>query len=351
MFQNSIVSFQVASKSVSRGSRWFSTGNNKIKVSVFGAAGGIGQPLSMLLKSNLPNGSTLALYDVVNVNGVGADLSHINTGVKVESYLGDLKNPSNFEARDKALAGSHIVIIPAGVPRKPGMTRDDLFKVNAGIVKSLIEGVVKQCPNAFVAIITNPVNSTVPIAAEVLKKAGVYNPKKLFGVSTLDVQRAQSFIGETKGQDSSKVEVDVIGGHSPETMIPVLSQVKGVTFSADEAKTLTQRVKEGGTFVVNAKDGAGSATLSMAFAAAKFANSLLKALNGQTVREIAYVDAKSLNSNAPNPYFGLVVDINKDGVSKVHPLPQLNEYEQAQLKEASAALEKNIKTGNDFVKA
>jgi len=225
------------------------------------------------------------------------------------------------------------------------------FKVNAGIVKSLIEGVVKQCPNAFVAIITNPVNSTVPIAAEVLKKAGVYNPKKLFGVSTLDVQRAQSFIGETKGQDSSKVEVDVIGGHSPETMIPVLSQVKGVTFSADEAKTLTQRVKEGGTFVVNAKDGAGSATLSMAFAAAKFANSLLKALNGQTVREIAYVDAKSLNSNAPNPYFGLVVDINKDGVSKVHPLPQLNEYEQAQLKEASAALEKNIKTGNDFVKA
>lgn len=65
-----------------------------------------------------------------------------------------------------------LVVIPAGVPRKPGMTRDDLFNINAGIVRTLVQGVADHCPNAWVAIISNPVNSTVPIAAEVLKKAG-----------------------------------------------------------------------------------------------------------------------------------------------------------------------------------
>jgi malate dehydrogenase len=68
-----------------------------------------------------------------------------------------------------ALKGVDLVIIPAGVPCKPGMTRDDLFNINAGIVRSLIEGVADHCSDALINIISNPVNSTVPIAAEVLK--------------------------------------------------------------------------------------------------------------------------------------------------------------------------------------
>lgn len=93
----------------------------------------------------------------------------------------------------KALKGCHLVIIPAGVPRKPGMTRDDLFNINAGIVKSLCVGIAQHCPKALVNIISNPVNSTVPIAAEVFKKAGTYDSKRLFGVTTLDVVRARTF--------------------------------------------------------------------------------------------------------------------------------------------------------------
>jgi len=87
-----------------------------------------------------------------------------------------------------------LVIIPAGVPRKPGMTRDDLFKINAGIVRTLSEGIAKCCPNAIVNLISNPVNSTVAIAAEVFKKAGTYDPKRLLGVTTLDVVRANTFV-------------------------------------------------------------------------------------------------------------------------------------------------------------
>ena len=95
---------------------------------------------------------------------------------------------------EAALTGMELIIIPAGVPRKPGMTRDDLFNINAGIVKTLCEGIAKCCPNAIVNLISNPVNSTVPIAAEVFKRAGTYDPKKLLGVTMLDVVRANTFV-------------------------------------------------------------------------------------------------------------------------------------------------------------
>jgi len=315
-----------------------------LKVVVAGAAGGIGQPLSLLLKVQLPPGSILALYDVVNVLGVGEDLAHINTHVKLESYLGDMKNPANEEV-DKALKNADVVIIPAGVPRKPGMSRDDLFNVNAGIVRDLITAIVKNAPHAVIGIITNPVNSTVPVAAEILKKHGVYNPKKLFGISTLDIVRAQTFIGELKGLDPSKIHVDVIGGHSAETMLPVLSQVHGVTFTHEEEKKLNEKIREAGTAVVNAKAGAGSATLSMAYAGARFTHNIVRALQGEHgVTEVAFVQVEGLEVE----FFGVPIDLGKEGITKIHPLPKLNEYEQSQLKELIPILKSNIEKGVQF---
>merc|ERR1711907_879998 len=111
-----------------------------------------------------------------------------------------------------------LVIIPAGVPRKPGMTRDDLFNTNASIVAQLAEACAKNCPNAWLGIISNPVNSTVPIAAEVYKQAGV-NPNKIFGVTTLDIVRAQAFVSEKNGAQPDNQNVPVIGGHAGITII------------------------------------------------------------------------------------------------------------------------------------
>jgi len=105
------------------------------------------------------------------------------------------------------------------------MTRDDLFTKNASIVRDLAEACAKYCPGANLLIIANPVNSTVPIVAEIFKKHKVFNPKRLFGVTTLDVTRARTFVAEAKGVDVNTIDIPVIGGHAGKTILPLLSQV------------------------------------------------------------------------------------------------------------------------------
>uniref|UniRef100_A0A2C9JIA1 Malate dehydrogenase n=1 Tax=Biomphalaria glabrata TaxID=6526 RepID=A0A2C9JIA1_BIOGL len=228
----------------------FSTSSRSdVKVAVLGAAGGIGQPLSLLLKQS-PLITQLALYDIAHTPGVAADLSHIETRPKVTGYLGS-------DQLADAVKDAQLVLIPAGVPRKPGMTRDDLFNTNAGIVANLVDACAKNCPKSMIAIITNPVNSTVPIAAEVLKKHGVLDEKRLFGVTTLDVVRSNTFIAEAKGLDVTKVKCPVIGGHSGITIVPVISQcTPAVSFPQEERVKLSVRIQNAGTEVVEAKAGA-----------------------------------------------------------------------------------------------
>ncbi len=148
------------------------------------------------------------------------------------------------------------------------MTRDDLFNINAGIVKGLIEVIADVSPKAFILVISNPVNSTVPISAEVLKAKKVFDPKRLFGVTTLDVVRAETFVAEIVGESQpQKLTIPVVGGHSGETILPLFSAAQpAVNIPADKYDALVNRVQFGGDEVVKAKDGAGSATLSMAYA-------------------------------------------------------------------------------------
>lgn len=294
------------------------------KVSVLGAAGGIGQPLSLLLKKN-PRVAELTCFDVAPITpGVAVDLSHISTNGTVEGFSGDdLK---------KALTGCDVVVIPAGVPRKPGMTRDDLFNINAGIVKNLIVGCAEACPKAAILVISNPVNSTVPIAAEVLKSKGVYDPKKLFGVTTLDVCRARTFVSKAKGTDVTKTEVPVIGGHAGTTIVPLLSQAEPkVTFTDEERDALTQRIMFGGDEVVKAKDGGGSATLSMAFAGAEFAGKVMDAMAGETgIKVCSYVDTDKVEGAK---FFSLPVTLGKEGVETIHDYGTVTEHEAKLIKD------------------
>ncbi|KVI02240.1 Lactate dehydrogenase/glycoside hydrolase, family 4, C-terminal [Cynara cardunculus var. scolymus] len=249
------------------------------KVAVLGAAGGIGQPLALLMKLN-PLVSSLSLYDIAGTPGVAADVSHINTRSEVVGYMGE-------ENLGKALEGADVVIIPAG---------------------------------ALVNMISNPVNSTVPIASEVFKKAGV--------------------------------NVPVVGGHAGITILPLFSQATPTAndLSAEEITALTKRTQDGGTEVVEAKAGKGSATLSMAYAGAIFADACLKGLNG--VPDV--VECSFVQSNITElPFFAskvLLVRLGKNGVEEVLGLGSLSDYEkqglEALLPELKSSIEKGIKFAN-----
>lgn len=311
------------------------------KIAVLGASGGIGQPLSLLLKAS-PAVSHLALYDVANTAGVAADLGHINTKAKVTAHQG-------LDQLADCVKDSHVVVIPAGVPRKPGMTRDDLFNTNASIVRDLCKVCAEVAPKALVAIISNPVNSTVPIASEVYKKVGSYDPNRIFGVTTLDVVRANAFIGELKNIDPEQLNVPVIGGHAGITIIPLISQSKpAVQFPHDQLEPLVKRIQDAGTEVVKAKAGTGSATLSMAYAGARFAFSLLRGLRGESnVVECSYVKSDVVPGVE---YFSTPVVLGKNGLERNLGLGKLTDYEQKLVDAAKSELQASIKKGQDFVK-
>lgn len=335
-----------------------------MKVTVCGAAGGIGQPLSLLLKLNT-SVTHLALFDIVNANGVAADLSHINTPAIVTGH-----QPSGKDDRSAitaALTGADIVVIPAGVPRKPGMTRADLFNVNAGIIRDLAANVGRTCPRALVLIILNPVNLTVPIAAEVLKKLGVFDPRKLFGVTTLDAVRAETFLGGLIKElpDELKGKVSVVGGHSGDTIIPLINFDSSIAKKVAAIHPLdyaqfVRRVQYGGDEVVKAKNGAGSATLSMAYAGYRFAEAVINSLSGSytgSIPDSAYVylagipSGEHLAQRLKVDYFSVPVYLKNGQVDTlVDPFALLvSPGEQELVPVAVAGLEKSIAQGVNFV--
>jgi len=320
---------------------------SNFKVCVIGGAGGIGQPLSMFIALD----SNVAEVSVVDLNvamvppaGVAADLGHLEKKSKVIGYQYDVGQKAVDHLED-ALKGCHVVLIPAGMPRKPGMTRDDLFKVNADIAKGLVSACAKFCPEAILLMIVNPVNSVVPAMCELYKKKGL-DHKKIVGVTTLDIVRANKFVGEITGKNPGFINIPVIGGHAGTTIMPVFSQDKvSKTIEAEKIPDLDKRVQDAGTEVVNAKGGKGSATLSMAYAGARMARSVLAGLSGKRRTECAYVASDIVEGF---PYFSSKVVFGEGGVSKVLPIGELNEYETKRLEEAKEQLKKEVQSGLDY---
>jgi len=317
------------------------------KVCVCGGSGGIGQPLAMQMAMD-PNVKELCIFDLnvamVPPAGVAADLNHLEKKATVKGYVMKVgENP--IDHLEECLTGCHLVLVPAGVPRKPGMSRDDLFKTNADIAKGIVAACAKFCPDAILALIVNPVNSIVPAMAELYKKKGL-DPKKIVGVTTLDCVRANKFVAEITGKNPTFINVPVIGGHAGATIMPLFSQDKtAATILAEKIPDLDKHVQEAGTEVVNAKDGKGSATLSMAYAGSRLGRSILAGLTGRRRVECAYVMSDVMEDFQ---YFTSKVAFGKDGVMKVLPIGELNDYEKKRLEEAKAQLKGEIQTGLDY---
>lgn len=273
-----------------------------------------------------------------------------------------------------ALHGSDIVLIPAGVPRRPGMSRDDLFKINAKIVKSLVGATGKFAPDARILIISNPVNSMVPIAVETLKMMGKFQAGKVMGVTMLDLVRAETFLVDFLGlQDSSKKKgldkgamdknITVIGGHSGNTIVPLfLNREFSDALGSQHYGEFIHRVQFGGDEIVKAKNGEGSATLSMALAGYKFTEEILKSIVHEksqvaTIPAFVYLpgvlNGKKVQDKLGKDleYFALPVNLTNGCVTSVDDkiLDHLSSKETQLVKVAVSELIVNIEKGKKFV--
>uniref|UniRef100_A0A1B6DR34 Malate dehydrogenase n=1 Tax=Clastoptera arizonana TaxID=38151 RepID=A0A1B6DR34_9HEMI len=196
--------------------RYYSHG---LKVAILGANGKIGQNVAMMLKQS-SSVKEIALYDITNTEGLCMELNYIDTNTRVCSYTG-------HKTLKDALNHSNIVVIVAGLARRDGMTRFDLFDHNAEIISEFSSCSATVCPKAMLAIATNPVNSLVPVANEIYSKINKSNTgENIFGVTTLDGIRANTFVAEMLSEKPEKVFSPVIGGHSNNTIVPILSQTK-----------------------------------------------------------------------------------------------------------------------------
>merc|ERR1719443_1691869 len=296
------------------------------------------------------NVKELCVYDLdiamVPAAGVAADLSHLEKKVKVTAYTLS-KDDKPVDKLEACLTGCSLVLVPAGLPRKPGMTRADLLGINAGIAKGIVEACGKHCPNAILALIVNPVNSVVPAMCELYKKKGL-DPKKICGVTTLDCVRANKFVHEITGDPIDGINIPVVCGHAGATILPLFSQdAAGKKISGDQLVALDKRVQDAGTEVVNAKNGKGSATLSMAYAGARFGSAVLRGLAGEDTIECAYVQSNVVDGMS---YFSSKVTFGTSGVQTVHPLGPLNDHETKRLEEAKTQLKEEIQAGLDYAK-
>lgn len=346
-----------------------------VKICVLGAFGGIGQPLSLLLKMH-PDVDELSLYDLADCHGISKDLSHINTKSVTNGYGKDT-------LRD-ALIGSDLVVIPAGMARKEGMTRDDLFKVNANIIKTLCMQIGRTCSeNVKVLIISNPVNCLVPVAIETFKKLGKLHPENIIGITTLDIVRAETFLKEHLLElDNNDIDpldhdvISVVGGHSGTTIVPVILDKKIIKMLGPERyKQLIHRIQFGGDEVIKAKKSTGSATLSMAYAANEFISTILRSMTGDGSKRSVhqrdlkykylpgYVYLPGLQNGAELKrhlkqiahvdvdYFAVPLRFQNGSISEIDAtvLENLSQEEIELLRAAMEPLQTNIKKGEKFI--
>ena len=166
----------------------------------------------------------------------------------VLGYDAAIRGTSNWDD----LAGVDVVIVTAGIPRKPGMSRDDLLSVNLKIIRSVAENLRTRCPNAFVIVVSNPLDAMV----YAMKEVTGFPPERVVGMAgVLDSARLQLFLAQAAGVAVKDVRAMVLGGHG-DTMVPVASYCTingipaGQLISADKLAAIFERTRNGGAEVV-----------------------------------------------------------------------------------------------------
>lgn len=236
------------------------------------------------------------------------------------------------------LAGADVTITTAGLPRKPGMSRDDLLSINLKIISDVATNIKKHCPNAFHIIVTNPLDSMV---YTFMKVSGLPTNKVCGMAGVLDTGRFRSFVAMELGVSPVDISAPVLGGHGP-TMVPLvrLTTVGGIPLTellpADKIEAITTRTRKAGTEIVNLL-GNGSAFFSPAASAISMAESYLKDQK-RVLPCAAYLNGEyGINGY----YLGVPAIIGAGGVEKVLEI-KLTDDESAALKNSLEAVKKAV---------
>jgi malate dehydrogenase len=235
-------------------------------------------------------------------------------------------------------AGSDVVIVTAGLPRKPGMSRMDLLEVNAKIIKTVTEEIARLSPEAVIIVVTNPLDQMTTLAADV----SGFERRRVFGqAGILDSSRFAHFISEATGADVQAVEAVTLGSHGA-TMVPVpsLCRVEGKplaeVLSQETIDGLVDRTRKGGAEIVGLLK-TGSAYYAPSAAAA----SMAKAVIEDTDEQMPVCAWMTGEYGIENVYLGVVAKIGAGGVKEVVQLP-LTEEEHAALAEAAVAVKEKV---------
>ena len=235
-------------------------------------------------------------------------------------------------------AGSDVVVITAGLPRKPGMSRMDLLGVNAGIVKSVTQEIVRYSPDTVIIVVTNPLDQMTTLAAEI---SGLPKNKVLGQAGMLDSARFAHFISEAADHDILDIEAVTLGSHG-ETMVPVpsLCTVGGKALTdvldADTVDELVDRTRKGGAEIV-AYLKTGSAYYAPSAAAAMMVRAIIED-SGAEMPVCAWMEGQY---GIDDVYLGVLAKLGKSGVESVAEVA-LTETEKAGLAEAAAAVKEKV---------
>lgn len=301
------------------------------KIALIGA-GQIGGTLALL--SMLRNLGDVVLFDVVQdmPQGKALDLMHLapvfgcDTAIKGTNDIADIK-------------GADVCIVTSGIPRKPGMSRDDLIKTNAGIISQVGEGIKQHAPNALVIVITNPLD----VMAALMQRVTGFPAERVLGMAgVLDTARYQAFLADELKVSVTSVSAFVLGGHGDD-MVPVRSYTtcNGIPIErmikTDKLDAIEKRVRGAGGEVV-ALLKTGSAFYSPAASAIQMAEAYLfdqKKLLAAAVKVSGQYGLKDI-------YIGLPIIMGAKGVERIVEI-ELNDSEKKLLHESASRIQEIMK--------
>ncbi len=316
------------------------------KISVIGA-GAVGASVAQVLA--IKDLGDIYIFDIVEDIASGKALD-IQEGAPHWGFNSKLKGFCTKDEKEyENMKGSDVIIVTAGLARKPGMSRDDLLIKNIGIMKDVGEKIKKYSPESIIVTVTNPAD----IMAYVIQKASGIDPSRIIGLGgSLDSTRFRTFLAEELHVSVQDVNAFVIGGHGDD-MVPFIrySNVSGIPISdllsKEKIEEIVKRTRLGGGEIVNLYK-TGSAFYAPSISITVMAESVLKNQK-RVIPCAAYLTGKHAEHyEINNMFIGVPIKIGKNGVDEIFDL-KMNEEDKKRWEKSVDSVKKNCKIADDFL--